>query len=233
MDSKNYINALRQILEKNMNSTDAAFSKKYLRNQFEFYGIMAPARKVLFRNFLKEHGSPSPGDTIVICRELYDQPQREFHYFAMELAYRNIKKLNQEGIKLFEYMIVTHAWWDTVDYIAVNLVGRFFTMFPELINSVSSKWMDSGNIWLQRSCILFQLKYKRQTDLKLLYSFIEKLKNSKEFFIQKAIGWFLREYSKINPDEVIRFVGAVELKPLSRREALRIMKKKGIISDSV
>jgi len=127
-------------------------------------------------------------------------------------------------------MIVSNAWWDTVDFIAAGTLGRFFRMFPDLVTKLTKEWMVSGNIWLQRSCILFQLKYKKDTDTELLYSFIEKLTSSNEFFIQKSIGWALREYSKVNPPEVLRYTESTELKPLSRREALRIIKKKGIIT---
>jgi 3-methyladenine DNA glycosylase AlkD len=224
-----YIPVLRSLLEANANPTDAAFMKKYMRNQFDFFGIKAPRRKELFRIFIKENGWPAMAEMDMICRDLYSLQEREFHYFVMEMAERNIKKFNKDSVKLFEYMIVTHSWWDTVDYIAANILGRFFRIYPEIILNVTSQWMDSGNIWLQRSCILFQLKYKNSTDTALLYSFIGKLKSSDEFFIQKAIGWILREYSKVNPDEVYRFTSGIILKPLSRREALRIMKKKGII----
>jgi 3-methyladenine DNA glycosylase AlkD len=221
-----YIAALQILLEANANPTDAAFMKKYMRNQFDYFGIKAPRRKELFRMFIKENGWPSIAEMDTICRDLYSNQERELQYFAMEMADRNIKKFNESAIELFEYMIVTHAWWDTVDYMAANILGRFFRLHPEIVIKVTSKWMDSGNIWLQRSCILFQLKYKKNTDTDLLYSFIRKLNSSDEFFIQKAIGWILREYSKVNPDEVCRFTSGTTLKPLSRREALRIINKK-------
>ena len=83
------------------------------------------------------------------------------------------------------------------------------------------KWMTSGNIWLQRTVLLYQLKYRKNTNKRILFDAISELKGSKEFFIQKAIGWALREYGKTNPKAVIAFVNSIELAPLSRREALR------------
>ena len=44
---------------------------------------------------------------------------------------------------------------------------------------------------------------------------------SDEFFINKAIGWALREYSKTDADAVRAFVAETDLAPLSRREALK------------
>jgi 3-methyladenine DNA glycosylase AlkD len=228
-DLNAYIAKLRALLEANTDPVYAAKMKKYMRNKFEFFGINSPIRKILFRSFVKDQGWPAADDLEQVCLELYAQSEREFHYFAMEMAERNLNKFNESPVKLFEFMIVTNAWWDTVDFIAANILGRFFRLYPGLIRDVTKEWMDSENIWLQRSCILFQLKYKKSTDTDLLYSFIERLNNSYEFFIQKAIGWILREYSKVNPEEVLKYTGKTVLKPLSRKEALRIIKKKELM----
>jgi len=224
-DNNTYIALLRSLMETNADRANAALMKKYMRNKFEFFGIKSPKRKELFRGFLKINGYPVKEEMEMMCIDLYSLKERDFHYFAMKIAESKIKEFNESAVKLFEYMIVTNSWWDTVDFIAANILGQYFKRYPNQIREVTKAWMDSDNIWLQRSCILFQLKYKQNTDLELLFSFIDKLKSSNEFFIQKAIGWILREYSKINPDEVYRYTESTVLKPLSRREALRIMKK--------
>ncbi|MCK5077528.1 MAG: DNA alkylation repair protein, partial [Calditrichia bacterium] len=121
----------------------------------------------------------------------------------------------------------TKSWWDTVDFIATNLVGPLFEKYSELIIPYTKKWMDSGNIWLQRTSILFQLKYKEKTDFKLIIGFIQQCSSSNEFFIQKAIGWILREYSKTDASTVIEFVKNNKLAPLSEREALKWLKNQG------
>jgi 3-methyladenine DNA glycosylase AlkD len=224
--TKHYVEELRILMNANANRQYALAMKKYLRNKFEFFGINSPLRKELFRKYVKENGWPEIAAIEMICKELYSQPEREMHYFAMEMIERNIKKLNRSDIKLFEFMIVTNSWWDTVDFIAASALGKFFRNYPDLIDQVTKVWMDSGNIWLQRSCILFQLKYKKSTNTELLFDYIDKLKSSDEFFIKKSIGWSLREYSKHNPEEVILYTDRTILKPLSRKEALRIIEKK-------
>ena len=108
-----------------------------------------------------------------------------------------------------------------VDFIAATLIGHYFKLFPERIKSVTDSWMQSKNIWLQRTCLIFQLKYKDEVDTELLSSFIKKLSDSKEFFIAKAIGWSLREYSKRNTVWVLDLVQNNTLQPLSKREAIR------------
>jgi 3-methyladenine DNA glycosylase AlkD len=225
MDTSVYVTNLRNLLENHADPDNAFSMKKYMRDKFEFFGISSPKRKELFRVFLKEHGYPPPDQLEWVCRALYSQPERELHYFAVEIINKQFKNLIEDDVKLLEYMIVTNAWWDTVDFIAAGIAGKFFLKYPGLINLVTRKWMDSGNIWLRRTCILFQMKYKNRLDTDLLYSIIDELRTSDEFFIKKAIGWILREYSKVNPDEVKRYTASVKLKPLSMREALKIIEK--------
>jgi 3-methyladenine DNA glycosylase AlkD len=124
-----------------------------------------------------------------------------------------------------EYCLVHMSWWDSVDGIASEWLGLYFKTFPEQIIPVTSKWIASNNIWLQRSCILFQKTYKKTTDIQLLGKYILHCSHSKEFFIQKAIGWALREYSKTDSNWVTAFVAKNPLAPLSKREALKWLEK--------
>ena len=103
-------------------------------------------------------------------------------------------------------------------------MGEYFKTFPNQKEKYVTKWLKSDNMWLQRSALLFQLKYKNKIDTVLLSSAINSLLNSKEFFINKAIGWVLREYSRTNPNWVIEFVNNTELSNLSKKEALRLLK---------
>lgn len=222
-----------QVLESRfMAHADAEISlqmKKYMKDRFEFYGIKSPLRSKLYREHKKQFGLIPTDKKSKIVRCCWNAPQREWQYFAMEFLGKETKKADQQLIELYEFMIVNKSWWDSVDYIAVNLVGPFLQKFPERISGLTEKWMDSGNMWLQRTCILFQLKYKSNTDTELLERFIIRLMDSKEFFIRKAIGWALREYSKTNPEYVKEFVLTHQLSGLSHREALKWMENKGMI----
>ena len=87
-------------------------------------------------------------------------------------------------------------------------------------------WLHSGNLWLQRSCLIHQLRYNKTADRALLFNLCEQLAGHPDFFIRKAIGWSLRQYSKEYPDAVIDFVNKHELSPLSRKEALKVIASK-------
>lgn len=219
-----YIETLELEFKENKCDTIALEQKAYLRNQFEFYGIKSPNRRTIQNPFLIKSQLPQKEKLSQIVRILWDKPQREFQYFAQELALKFKNQLEETDIDLFEYMVVTKSWWDTVDFISNKLMGAYFKKYPHLRSVYIKKWLASGNIWLQRSALLFQLKYKQKIDTELLRTTILSLTGSNEFFINKAIGWVLREYSRTNPEWIKHFVNTNALHTLSKREALRLIK---------
>lgn len=224
----NYIIRLESTFTKNANLEYAFKMKKYMKNKFEFFGINSPIRRELSREFLRKENLPPLEILNDVLIELWNKPQREFQYFAMELLSKYSKQLESEDYQLFEFMITNNSWWDSVDYIASNLIGTQFKLFPKLMKPISREWINSDNMWLQRTAIIFQLKYKGDTDTILLFEFIKLHVASSEFFIRKAVGWALREYSKTNPESVIEFVQKHEqhLSGLSKREALKIINRR-------
>lgn len=219
-----YVTSLEQQFQKNANPKIAIAQKQYMKNKFEFYGIKSPLRRELQKPFLIQKYLPPKTELEAIVHKLWLKSQRELHYFTQELVRKYITQFKKEDIVLFEFMIVNKSWWDTIDFISVNLVGVYFQKFPEQIEFYVDKWLKSGNIWLQRTAILFQLKYKQQLDTELLAIIINKLLSSNEFFINKAIGWILREYGKTNPIWVKEFVQITTLSNLSKREATKLLK---------
>ncbi len=205
------------------NASVAAGQKAYMRNQFEFYGLKTPVRRALQKQLFQKERLPPKDEVVGIVKTLWRHPQRECHYLAQELLTKYLNNLEEQDIALYEFMITHNSWWDTVDFIAANLVGRYFRKFPSKRDAHVTKWLASGNIWLQRTALLFQLKYKESLDTTLLSDSIEKLLGSREFFINKAIGWILREYSKTNGPWVLQFAGTTALQPLSKKEALRLL----------
>jgi 3-methyladenine DNA glycosylase AlkD len=208
-------------LEALSNPSEAAGMKRYMRDLFDYYGIKKPVRAVYMRDFYKTHGLPSAEEWLPIVSELWNDPHRECQYIAQEMVRKCYKYWDVSDLPFFENLVTTKSWWDTVDFIASNVIGRYFQKFPDNIHSYVRRMNASQNTWLIRVSILFQLKYKDQTDEALLFEMIMPHLGSNQFFIQKAIGWSLRQYAKFQPDSVLRFVENRPLKPLSRREALK------------
>jgi 3-methyladenine DNA glycosylase AlkD len=199
----------------------AAGAKRYMRDQYAFFGIKSPERRAALSGFLSRYGIPAEEKLPELVRNAWAQQERELQYAAMELLQKRIKKMPVETLELCEELITQKSWWDTVDFIAPNLAGMLLMRFPEQRDTLIEQWMDSGNFWLQRSCLLFQLRYKKQTDEQLLFQLCTRLAGEKEFFIRKAIGWALRQHAKFAPEAVIDFVHRTPLQPLSKREALK------------
>ncbi|MFH6603386.1 DNA alkylation repair protein [Maribacter algicola] len=218
-----YIKVLRVEFEAHSDSKIAAEQKAYLRDQFLFYGIKTPIRRSIQKPFLAKEYLPVKENLDGLIRLLWNRPQREYHYFAQELAQKYVKQFEKRDIQLFEFMVTTNSWWDTVDFIAPKLISEYFKKFPEQRDPYIEKWLASNNIWLQRSCLIFQLLSKDNMDTELLARVINSLLGSKEFFINKAIGWALRDYSRTNPAWVSDFATKTPLEPLSKREALRLL----------
>jgi 3-methyladenine DNA glycosylase AlkD len=221
---KNYLSNLDRVFNKHANPGIAAGQAAYMKNNFDFFGVKSPVRKEIQKIFFAKDKLPAKADVEQIVKKLWGKPEREFQYFAMELFWKFRRQFEEPDIDLMEFMVVNKSWWDSVDMIAGRLMGEYFKKFPDRRLEYVEKWLASGNIWLQRSATLFQLNYKEKVDVELLSYVIRSLLGSKEFFINKAIGWVLRNYSKTNPDWVTEFVHKTELSNLSRREALRLMK---------
>ncbi|MFN8266178.1 MAG: DNA alkylation repair protein [Chitinophagaceae bacterium] len=215
-----YLQEIQTAYEAAADPVKAEGAKAYMLNQFDFFGLKAEVWRSLLKQKFKEQLPPYK-EVEQIVKQCFRHPLREMQYTAVELLAKYEKEWNEEVIELIEYMITNKSWWDSVDHAISKLAAVYFKRFPKQIKPVSKKWNSGDNIWLQRSSILFQLKYKKETDTKLLSDYIIKLASSKEFFVQKAIGWALREYAKTDPSWVHQFVKENKLAPLSKREALK------------
>ena len=209
--------------ENSRNEQQAGPMAKYMKNLFPFLGIKKPEREKLQKSFFQQTGLlKEPFEPQFVLR-LWDLSQREYQYTAMDYIGKSLKKIDKDHLPLFKELITIKSWWDTVDMLAQKPVGTIAKNHHEVIPETIEGWSSSDHLWLRRSAILFQLKYKEQTDEELLYRYIEQNADSSEFFIQKAIGWALREYSKTNPQSVKTFIETHFLARLSVREGSKYL----------
>ena len=217
----NIIQKLSIAFKEKYNPEKAEGMSKYMRNKFPFFGIQKPERAELTKPFFKQLLAEKNVDFSSLIKTLWDKEERDYQYFCMDFLRKAEKLWPETIIEDFEWMITQKSWWDTVDFIAANLVGKYFLKWPDKKSEFIKKWDASSDMWLNRTAIIFQLTYKEKTDTKLLFELIENHKHSNEFFIQKAIGWALRQYARTDANAVIEFVNKTELKPLSKREAMK------------
>ncbi|MDD4089941.1 MAG: DNA alkylation repair protein [Tissierellia bacterium] len=207
---------LIELFYKNRNEELAAPMAKYMKNKFAFLGMKKPERMELSKEFIKESKKAKEIDWEFIYK-CFELPEREFQYLA--IAYMNaIKNLfTADDMDRFEELIMTKSWWDSVDSIS-PIVGYICIKYPHIKDEVIDKWIFSDNIWLKRVSILFQLKYKEKTDTDFSSKAILNNSDTHEFFVDKAIGWALREYSKTNKEWVKSFIDNNILSKLSVKE---------------
>ena len=221
-----FVADLKDLFEQNANPSAAGPMAAYLRNQFASLGIKVSQNAALQKQFYADHALPELAELDPILRELWALPEREFQYIAVSLLDKFQQQLPPEFIETLEYLLVTKSWWDTVDTLAAGAVGRHFRRYPHVRVATLARWRNSENFWLRRAAILFQLNYKKDTDFPLLCDIICENLGSKEFFINKAIGWALRQYSRVDAQAVRTFVAQTDLQPLSAREALKWLDKR-------
>jgi 3-methyladenine DNA glycosylase AlkD len=217
-----YLTKIKNIYAANADATIAKGAKAYLLNQFEFYGIKTPIRRKICKDFYKANPIINHNELSLLIKECFAEPQRELHYFAIELLGHHHKIWSKKTIPLIEWMVTHQSWWDSVDSTNSFVICKFFIQFPDEIELTTSKWNQSSNKWLQRMSLLFQLTYKKKTNTTLLTKYIEHCELDEDFFIRKAIGWALRAYAYTDAKWVIQFVKThPQLSSLSKREALK------------
>lgn len=192
----------------------------YMRTEMPFYGIQKPERLPVYRKLKKQF---APCDRLAYedaVLSLWRLPHREEKYAALEYACSFDKFVHHQSIPLYERLIREGAWWDFVDTLAVHLVGHALLKDREVVKPVMDRWIDDDDMWIRRAAVLSQNHHKKQTDQRQLFGHCLKLSHEKEFFIRKAIGWALREYSYANPQAVRDFITSnrEKLSPLSIKE---------------
>ncbi len=227
MNVSDYYEYARGIFDEKGNTEYAPKQEAYMKHNFSYFGLKAPVWIALSKEIFLEKGVFSGEDLMDFVSICFEDDHREMHYLAIEMTQKVIKKQEEGFITFITFMLSTKSWWDSVDWIAPKLAGEHFKRFPHLTIPVTEQWMASGNKWLQRSAMIFQLKYREKTDFALLSKYILEISASKEFFLQKGAGWSLREYSKRNPSAVLDFVAKnPQLSNLTKREAIRLVVSK-------
>jgi len=198
----------------------------YMKSAMPYWGVQTPVQRDITRRLFTANRLETAEEWREACLTIWRAAEyREERYAAIDLTgfkyYREWQTL--DTLPMYEEMIVAGAWWDFVDVIASARLGPLLRQYPGRMRTKMLQWGRSRSIWKRRSAILCQLTFKSETDLDLLYAAIEPSLGSKEFFLQKAIGWALRQYAWSDPREIRRYVraNADRLGALSKREALK------------
>jgi 3-methyladenine DNA glycosylase AlkD len=216
------LSALRRVAD----PAKAPGMQAYMKSSMPYLGVQTPLLRQTCKGVFADLELSSAGQWQACVLDLWRSAHyREERYAALWLAgdKRALAYQTPAAMKMYEEMIVTGAWWDYVDDIASHRVGPILARYPKILRRKMLSWSACDDLWKRRTSILCQLGFKERTDLDLLYACIEPSLGSREFFLQKAVGWALRQYAWTNPKEVRRYVRAnrTRLSALSCREALK------------
>ena len=227
------IQEVRARLRQHADPRKARAMQAYMKSAMPYRGVQTPVRRRLQHEIFTKHPLRGFEEWRAVALSLWrDADYREERYAAVGLIgfppYDG--HLTFRALPVCEELIVTGAWWDYVDGIASDCLGLLLRKHPAAMKRRMLAWSKSPDMWKRRSAIICQLGFKDDTDLDLLYRCVEATMHESEFFIRKAIGWALRQYARIDPGEVARFVRLHEddLSTLSKREALRHVSDAGV-----
>jgi len=223
---------LRHELEMVADPAKAPAMQAYMKSAMPYLGVTVPLVRATCRRVFADHALPSSAAWQRAVLGLWRNAGfREERYAAIALSGDRRARAFQTAatLRMYEEMIVTGAWWDYVDELAIHRIGPLLRRYPGRMVRTMRTWSRSSDVWKRRTAILCQNAFKDATDRDLLYACIEPSLGSSEFFLQKAIGWALRQYAWTDPRTVVRWVRAHEnqLSPLSRREALKNVASRG------
>ncbi len=213
---------IKRRFEAREDKENAAAMSKYMRNMFVFYGLPAPRRKEVYRDIIRSDKKERAVDWSFLD-QCYDDEHREFQYLVYDYLLALKESVSFDDIPKIKHYITTRSWWDTIDFLC-KVIGDVGTRDPR-VRDLMIEWSNDENIWLKRTAIEHQLGLKDKTDVDLLETVIVNNLGSSEFFVNKAIGWALRDYAKTDQKYVKSFIDRHrdEMDSLSIKEASKYL----------
>ena len=215
-------NKLYEEMIRHKNEEQAQKMSKYMLNKFEYIGIKTPERREIFKNFFKEYKNKEKIDWEFV-NKCWENKYREFQYVAADYLKNMKDKLTIDDIPKLKRLILKKSWWDTIDNLDMTIGA--LALKDSNVNKILLEWSLDENIWLRRIAIDHQLLRKEKTNTELLEKILKNNLGQTEFFINKAIGWALRDYSKTNPEWVKNFIEEIKenMAKLSIKEASKYL----------
>ena len=213
---------IRRELKAQADPRKAAAMQAYMKTDQPFFGVMAGPQRDIASAACGDFPDLRREEWEIVIRELWNGSHREEMHQALHVAQHYKWYRGPDAWPLIERLVHEATNWDTLDWVAGRFVSELVLEYPRFEHELA-RWSKSEKFWVRRASLLAHLRHKERTNTKLLAATILRLAHEKEFFIRKAIGWILREYSKTNPEWVRSFVEmhGDRLSGLSRREALK------------
>ena len=207
MTPKQFALAVQRAFTPLADSSRAGQMKAYLLDQFEFMGLPAPVRRAAVKG-IGQVPWQSSDDLLAVAELLWQKPQREYRYTAVDLLRRHRDQLSVNDLPALQALLLRESWWETVDGLSAVIAEVMHAAVHQKPNAAVAMdvWLKHPSHWVRRSAMLYQLGWRLDTDTTRLFGYAQQLADEKEFFIRKAIGWALRDYARWNPQAVTEFL---------------------------
>lgn len=203
--------------------------RAYMRDQFDFLGISSADVLATWqqarREVVETVGAPTAEDTLAFAEACWDHDERELQYVGARELQARVRLLRPEHLGRVRALVQSRSWWDTVDILAPRVVGPMAEAHDE-VRAAMDEWIEDDDVWVVRSALLHQLFHRDDTDVERLAAYCRRQARHPDFFVRKAIGWALRQYSYTDPAWVTDFVRRTELTQLSAREAMKAIERR-------
>jgi 3-methyladenine DNA glycosylase AlkD len=216
------INEISSELPKLADKKVAFGAAAYMKGIAPFLGVSAPIRRKLFKEIFKEAPTPTSDELGKTARALWRLDEREYQYAAIDMIAYFIATADRSFLKDHVEFLLSHkSWWDTVDSLGSAAISPLTVKYPSV--TLMRAWSNSPNMWINRAAIQHQRGRKTETDIALLFEILNAHSHQNEFFIAKAIGWALRDLSRIDNRAVQQFLAShPHLNNVAVREAKKL-----------
>lgn len=197
----------------------AIADKRYHKSERMHWGVPAKESADLIRSFCKEANQE---DLLLFATQLWETNLFNPMICAAKiLALPRVKPSRKLWNTILQFLKDVDGWAleDTLAHAAWKCILADETLLDQV-----EKWTKHSNFWMRRAALVYTLPFaKSGKDPERMLKWASCYADDSEWFIQKAIGWWLRDLSEHNPRRVILFVEEHKhlLKGVAKKEATR------------
>lgn len=201
-----------ETISKKIEKQNAEKLRKYIGTELHVYGVTSKSQSDIAKNdfsFIE--------DDVLKNFKIFDKIYFESNVFEIKNLSFIYLNNNHKYISAIEQIKILPKWIDKVDNWAhSDTLSKFLTRLLEHQDTQTKmvdlilKWNQSKNLWKRRQSLITLFYYsktkKNYVEFEFAELLISKLITDKEYFVQKAVGWSLRECNNVYPKQTYAFI---------------------------
>jgi 3-methyladenine DNA glycosylase AlkD len=204
-------------LQKLGNVERSIADKNYHKSSRDHWGVPVPVCEALTRSLCK---GIADDDLLVLAKDLWETNLFDPMVCAAKILSR--MRPSKEVWKTICHFLKKVDGWALEDHLA-RVAGKCILADKLLLDQLE-EWTKHSNFWMRRAALVYTLPFaKPGQNPERMLGWASSYASDPEWFIQKAIGWWLRDLGEHHPERVIVFLNAHwdSLKSVAKKEATR------------